>query len=67
MRKISILLLTLLVIPFNLNAKQLSSENENVTYDIHPIVHNIEYGDGLVNLPKRIKVSSAVRISAICR
>ena len=57
MRKISILLLTLLVIPFNLNAKQLSSENENVTYDIHPIVHNIEYGDGLVNLPKRIKVS----------
>ena len=57
MRKTSLLLLALLVLPFNLNTKTLNSQNNNVTYDIHPIVHNIEYGDELVDLPKRVKVS----------
>ena len=57
MRKISILLLSLLVIPFNLNTKTLNSQSDDVTYDIHPLVHNIEYGDETIELPKRIKVS----------
>ena len=63
MRKTPLLLLALLAIPSNVDVKSLNSHSGlDVTYDIHPIVHNIEYGDELVTLPKKVQLTLSSEI-----
>ena len=63
MRKSALLLLALLVIPSNIGVKNLNSKSSiDVTYDIHPIVHDIDYGDELVKLPKKIQLNLSSEI-----
>lgn len=63
MRKSALLLLALLVIPSNIDVKNLNSKSSiDVTYDIHPIVHDIDYGDELVKLPKKIQLNLSSEI-----
>jgi len=54
MRKLLLIPALALLIPFN---KIISVDANDVTYDIHPIVHDIEYGDDMVNIPHKIQLN----------
>lgn len=35
-----------------------------IEYDIHPIVHNIEYGDELINIPSKVQITTTEGIDS---
>ena len=57
-------LLTLLLPANNLISNNVNVIANDVTYDIHPIVHEINYGDDFVTLPNKIELSIDNEISS---
>lgn len=57
-------LLTLLLPANNLISNKVNVIANDVTYDIHPIVHEINYGDDFVTLPNKIELSIDNEISS---
>lgn len=57
MRKLPLIALVALFIPLSGALKKVNIEASDVTYDIHPIVHNIEYGDEMISIPHKIQLN----------
>lgn len=41
----------------SLVGSQKAIDVNSIEYDIHPIVHNIEYGNSVINIPSRVKIN----------
>lgn len=57
MRKLLVLALTMLVLPISLLIRDNKVVASDVTYDIHPTVHEIEYGNDLIQIPEKIQLN----------
>lgn len=57
MRKLTLLTLAGVLIPLGLLSNTELVKASDVTYDIHPLVHDIEYGDDMINLPSKIQIN----------
>ena len=57
MRKITLLSLAGVLIPLSLFSNTKLVRAADTTYDIHPLVHDISYGDEMINIPHKVEIN----------